>query len=152
MKYYIAYGSNLNMAQMEYRCPDAVYVGSGYLKDWELIYRGSKTGAYATIRPAKGKIVPIGLWSISRRDEASLDCYEGYPVFYHKKTLKVYGNDAVENGMAYIMDENRKVWRPSNHYIDIVYEGYMDCDLDGRFLLESLKTNWQELYGKRGRG
>ena len=152
MKYYIAYGSNLNMAQMEYRCPDAVFVGSGYLKDWELIYRGSKTGAYATIRPAKGKIVPIGLWSISRRDEASLDCYEGYPVFYHKKTIKVYGNDAVENGMAYIMDENRKVGRPSNHYIDIVYEGYMDCDLDGRFLLESLKTNWQELYGKRGRG
>ena len=152
MKYYIAYGSNLNMAQMKYRCPDAVYKGSGYLKDWELIYRGSRTGAYATIRPAKGKIVPIGLWAISRRDEASLDSYEGYPVFYHKKTLKVYGNDVVEKGTVYIMDENRKVGRPSNRYIDIVYEGYMDCDLDGRYLLESLRTNRQELYSKKGRG
>ena len=152
MKYYIAYGSNLNMDQMKYRCPDAVYKGSGYLKDWELIYRGSRTGAYATIRPAKGKIVPIGLWAISRRDEANLDRYEGYPVFYHKKTIKVYGNDVVEKGMVYIMDENRKVGRPSNHYIDIVYGGYMDCDLDGRYLQESLRTNWQELYSKKGRG
>ena len=153
MKYYIAYGSNLNMAQMKDRCPDAVYIGNGYLKNWELIYRGSKTGAYATIRPAKGKIVPIGLWAISRRDEEKLDGYEGYPVFYHKKTLKVHGNDTVKKGMVYVMDENRKVGRPSSHYIDVVCEGYMDCDLDGRFLMDSLRTNWLELYDKKkGRG
>ena len=152
MKYYIAYGSNLNKAQMAYRCPDAVYVGNGYLKGWELIYRGSKTGAYATIRQKPGKVVPIGLWAISSRDEASLDCYEGYPIFYKKKALRVHGNDTVDIGMAYIMDEKRKVGRPSEHYIDVVYEGYMDCDLNGHFLLESLRTNRQELMGKKGRG
>lgn len=152
MKYYIAYGSNLNKAQMAYRCPDAVYVGNGYLKGWELVYMGSKTGAYATIRQKHGKIVPIGLWAISSRDEASLDCYEGYPIFYKKKALRVHGNDTVDIGMAYIMDENRKVGRPSEHYIDVVYEGYMDCDLNGHFLLESLRTNQQEMSGKKGRG
>lgn len=58
---YVAYGSNLNIEQMEIRCPGAALIGTGYLKDWELIYRGSKTGAYATIRKHKGKIVPVGL-------------------------------------------------------------------------------------------
>ena len=50
MKLYVAYGSNLNKEQMSHRCPDAKPVYTGYLENWELIYRGSKTGAYATIR------------------------------------------------------------------------------------------------------
>lgn len=53
MKLYVAYGSNLNKEQMSHRCPDAKPVYTGYLENWELIYRGSKTGAYATIRRKK---------------------------------------------------------------------------------------------------
>lgn len=30
-KYYLAYGSNLSVAQMAQRCPDAVYVGTAVL-------------------------------------------------------------------------------------------------------------------------
>lgn len=36
-KYYLAYGSNLSMAQMAQRCPDAVYVGTAELKDYRLL-------------------------------------------------------------------------------------------------------------------
>lgn len=42
MKLYVAYGSNLNKEQMSHRCPDAKPVYTGYLENWELIYRGSK--------------------------------------------------------------------------------------------------------------
>ena len=54
MKLYVAYGSNLNKQQMRHRCPSAKPVYTGYLNNWELIYRGSKTGSYATIRRKKG--------------------------------------------------------------------------------------------------
>lgn len=151
MKVYIAYGSNLNKAQMQYRCPFALFLGVGYLNDWELIYRGSKTGAYATIRPKKGKVVPVGLWCITPKDERNLDIYEGYPTFYHKENLSVdfeTGEEII--GMAYIMDESRKPGRPSEYYISTVYQGYIDCGLDARFLRESLDTNRKEV--KKGRG
>ena len=85
MKLYVAYGSNLNKEQMRHRCPDAKPVYTGYLENWELIYRGSKTGAYATIRRKKGYRVPVAVWNISETDERNLDIYEGYPRFYYKQ-------------------------------------------------------------------
>lgn len=35
-KYYIAYGSNLSVEQMAYRCPDAKIAGQAVLAGWEL--------------------------------------------------------------------------------------------------------------------
>ena len=43
-RYYIAYGSNLNVGQMKYRCPKAKIVGTAELKNNTLYFRGSKTG------------------------------------------------------------------------------------------------------------
>ena len=40
-KLYVAYGSNLNLSQMAYRCPSARIYGAGQLNNWELVYRGS---------------------------------------------------------------------------------------------------------------
>ncbi len=48
---YIAYGSNLNRAQMALRCPDAKVVGTGEIKDYELLFRGNRYGAVATVEP-----------------------------------------------------------------------------------------------------
>ena len=76
---YAAYGSNLNFAQMEHRCPDATVYGAAELKDHELLFRGSPTSAVATIEPKEGSSVPILLWEISAKDERSLDRYEGFP-------------------------------------------------------------------------
>ena len=48
-RYYIAYGSNLNVPQMQMRCPHATILGTAALKGWELLFKGSKTGSYLTI-------------------------------------------------------------------------------------------------------
>ena len=88
-KYYLAYGSNLSMAQMAQRCPDAIYVGTAELKDYQLLFKGSQSGSYLTVEPKKGSTVPVLVWRISERDEHYLDCYEGYPSFYYKKTMEV---------------------------------------------------------------
>ena len=41
---YIAYGSNLNLSQMAYRCPTAKVAGKGGLKGYELLFRGGRRG------------------------------------------------------------------------------------------------------------
>ena len=56
---YIAYGSNLNMPQMANRCPTAEVVGASQLKDYELLFRGSRGSAVATVEPKEGSTVPV---------------------------------------------------------------------------------------------
>ena len=84
-RYYIAYGSNLNVEQMHYRCPDARIIGTATLDGWTLLFKGSKTGSYLTIEQKEGESVPVAVWEVSPADEANLDRYEGFPHFYYKK-------------------------------------------------------------------
>ena len=48
-KLYIAYGSNLNLKQMKYRCPTAKLVGKGTIENYELQFKGMPHCSYATI-------------------------------------------------------------------------------------------------------
>ncbi|MGN1126625.1 MAG: gamma-glutamylcyclotransferase family protein [Ruminococcus sp.] len=50
-KLYIAYGSNLNLKQMKYRCPTAKLVGKGVVENYELQFKGMPHCSYATIAP-----------------------------------------------------------------------------------------------------
>ena len=88
-RYYIAYGSNLNIRQMRIRCPHARVIGTAVINDYELLFKGSRTGAYLTIEPKEGGEVPVAVWEVTESDEAALDRYEGYPVFYYKKEMEL---------------------------------------------------------------
>ena len=88
-RYYLAYGSNLNIRQMRYRCPTAKPIGITAIPDYQLLYKGSKTGAYLTIEPKKNSIVPIAVWEVTADDEKRLDAYEGCPTFYYKKEVRL---------------------------------------------------------------
>ena len=77
-RYYIAYGSNLNIPQMRVRCPGARIIGTSVIPDYELLFKGSKTGSYLTIEPKAGASVPVAAWEVSEDDELALDHYEGY--------------------------------------------------------------------------
>ena len=72
MKYYVAYGSNLNREQMAHRCPDAKLVGTGMLSNYEMVFRGNKSNAVATVEPKKGMEVPVGIWEIQKTMSISL--------------------------------------------------------------------------------
>ncbi len=51
---YFAYGSNINLNQMAYRCPAAEVVGPMVLNDYKLLFRGNYRGnGVATIAPHK---------------------------------------------------------------------------------------------------
>ena len=130
-KCYIAYGSNMDVSQMAYRCPNAELVGTGLLEGYRLIFKGSKTGAYATMEPAANGKVPVLVWKLGNSDEERLDRYEGYPVFYHKVEMKITVAGKTVKGMAYIMDEDRPFGVPSEHYYQVIEEAY------GRFGFET---------------
>ena len=78
-KYYLAYGSNLNIAQMAHRCPGAKPVGTAAIPDYRLLFKGSGTGAYLTIEPETGGKVPVGVWSLTAADELALAVLCGKP-------------------------------------------------------------------------
>ncbi|MDO4301277.1 MAG: gamma-glutamylcyclotransferase family protein [Clostridia bacterium] len=146
MKLYIAYGSNLNLGQMERRCPGAKVLYKGIVKDYSLVYRGSKTGAYATIVPQKGDFVPVAVWEINSVHERRLDIYEGYPNFYYKKELPVILDDNSRIwGMAYIMFDGAKTGRPSEEYLRTCLRGYLDNGLNINKFENSIKNNEKEL-------
>ena len=124
MKYYVAYGSNLSVDQMAHRCPDATIVGTGVLKDWELVFR-----YHATIEPRPGCTLPVLVWAISERDEARLDRYEGYPQLYRRETVQVELNCKTVDAMVYIMN-SKGIAPPSPFYYDVIRKGYEMNELD----------------------
>ena len=129
-RYYIAYGSNLNVRQMRMRCPDATILGTTNLNGWELLFRGSKTGSYLTIEENPDGTVPAVIWEVSPSDEAALDRYEGFPSFYYKKDIRLKykgirtGRRRTVTAFAYIMHEERPIGVPARFYMQTCLEGY----------------------------
>lgn len=140
-KLYIAYGSNLNLAQMTARCPSASIYATGLLNNWELIYRGTQMNSHATIKRKKGSFVPVLVWEIQPQDEARLDIYEGYPHYYFKKDIMVTIAGRKKKAMVYIMDERQLPGRPSPQYIHTIRQGYLDNSFNMEYFEESLKRN-----------
>ena len=136
--YYFAYGSNINLGQMEYRCPDASVVGPVVLEGWELLFR---RGGFATIAPKEGETVTGLLWSITPWCEQSLDRYEGYPRFYDKRMVTVRDSEGRSlSVMAYIMDERfREPMLPTDSYYHGILEGYRQNGMP----TEPLKQAWE---------
>lgn len=143
-KLYIAYGSNLNLAQMAARCPSASVYATGVLNNWELVYRGTPTNSHATIRRKRGSFVPVLVWDIQQHDEHRLDRYEGYPVYYFKKNIMVDIKGKKKKAMVYIMDEQCPPGHPSPQYISTIKQGYLDNCLNMKIFEESLEKNFIE--------
>ena len=137
--YYLAYGSNLSVAQMAHRCPDAKVVGKAMLKGYRLVFR-----TYATIEKHKGSKTPVLVWDISEQDEKRLDRYEGYPQSYIKEELEVRMTDLDGKkpmkikARAYVMTKGRVKATPSWDYYNIIAEGYHKFGFDFAPLLEAL--------------
>lgn len=124
-KFYFAYGSNMNLDQMEHRCPDAEVVGRAVLKDYRLVFRGGLNGV-ASILPEQGKEVQGLLWKITSHCEQSLDFYEGYPNLYGKKEISVQTEKGeVASVTVYIMNEpyQSRPALPSLFYLKGILDG-----------------------------
>ncbi len=131
---YFAYGSNLNHFQMKRRCKDSIYLKKINLKNFRLTFR-SKYRA-ADIEVKRNSIVPGGLFEISKSDEKKLDVYEDFPNLYVKYYFYYYGKKV----MTYTMLKKSKFKFPTEKYLSTVKQGYKDCNLEKKFLINALKN------------
>lgn len=146
-RYYIAYGSNLNIGQMRMRCPSARIIGTSEIPNYELLFKGSQSGSYLTIEPKAGASVPVAVWETTAVDEAALDRYEGFPSSYYKAEMKLpvkgIRSGKVRNRKAYvyIMHEDRPVGMPSGYYVATCLEGYRSFGFDEELLYNAIETS-----------
>lgn len=143
MRYYIAYGSNLNVGRMEYRCPTAKAIGTAWLEGYELEFGG----ACLTISEKVGARTPVAIWAVKPEDERNLDRYEGFPAYYYKKDgfeLEVTGKRGGKKkvtAFAYIMNDNMRWGRPQRDYIETCMEGYKNFKLDEAYLRDAIERS-----------
>jgi len=136
---YFAYGSNMNLNQMAYRCPESEVVGLVRLDGYKLAFRGA---GFATILPCEGGSVEGVLWRISEVDERRLDRYEGYPRHYSKSTFTVLGRDQAHyKAMLYEMcpPMRDQPALPSEQYFGGILQGCRQNGLPHRPVWEALR-------------
>ena len=126
---YLAYGSNLNLSQMAYRCPTAKPVGAAMIYGWELCFRGVAD----IIKSDDPKMVlPVGIWEIEPADEYELDIYEGY----RENGKGLYDKIEVCGIMTYQMTR-RDIAAPADGYFNTILQGYHDFGLDTNYLYDA---------------
>lgn len=151
-RYYIAYGSNLNIPQMRMRCPGARIIGTSVIKDYQLLFKGSKTGSYLTVEPMEGAEVPVVIWEVTETDEKALDRYEGYPNFYYKKEMPLdikgirTGKVRRRDAFVYIMHEERELGIPSWYYVNTCLDGYRAFGFDEKYLFDAIRISRRDTH------
>lgn len=151
-RYYIAYGSNLNIPQMRMRCPGARIIGTSVIEDYQLLFKGSKTGSYLTIEPMEGSEVPVVIWEVTETDEKALDRYEGYPNFYYKKEMTLdikgirTGKVRIRDAFVYIMHEERELGIPSWYYVNTCLDGYRAFGFDEKYLFDAIRISRRDTH------
>lgn len=134
---YIAYGSNINLEQMAFRCPHSKVVWTSEIKDFELEFRG-----VATIVPKENASVPVLIWELDERNLPALNKYEGFPRLYRQEQMIFELDGKSYKGMAYLMNYG-KIAPPSQEYYNTILQGYRENGLDESFLQKALENSFQ---------
>lgn len=138
---YVAYGSNMNLEQMAYRCPKSKRVCNGELYGYKLIFNVHAD----VVKGNNDDRVPVVVWDIADEDWRNLDMYEGYPSYYVKEIVNVIlDNRETKEAVVYVMAENRKgVHPPYKNYFNGIEIGYIENGIDVEYLYEALKASYE---------
>lgn len=122
---YFAYGANTNHDNMLGRCRDAVFLGTGFIHGFRLVFRG-----VADIEARSRSLVSGAIWDISKQDLAALDRYEGFPNLYGREVIlakfhqPLHGHGREGQVIVYRMTGDRQTAPPWENYLSTVYRGY----------------------------
>ena len=135
---YISYGSNMNIDQMAFRCPNATIYGNGKLIGWKLVFN-----IHADIIETGNEedSVPVVVWNLDdEHDLASLDMYEGFPKYYTKIIVNaIMDSGETVRAMVYVMTDERKgIAPPSAVYFDGIKAGYLANGIDLKPLYKAM--------------
>ncbi|KAF8420059.1 hypothetical protein EV426DRAFT_254024 [Tirmania nivea] len=140
--YYFAYGSNLWLEQMHYRCPEYTYSGRGVLRGYRWVI--SKRG-YANVIPSGDEIEEENpdeldsygvVYTLTKSDITTLDMYEGVdkkPVpSYLKVTMGIEmyeKGEGVELPCLVYIDPRIELGKVREEYIGRINCGLKDAGL-----------------------
>jgi|TARA_R100001460_G_scaffold34891_3_gene67537 gamma-glutamylcyclotransferase (GGCT)/AIG2-like uncharacterized protein YtfP len=145
VKYYFAYGSNMNHEHMKFRCPKAKFIETYTLPGYELVFR-----SVADVQQSKDSYVTGALFEITDDCEKSLDVYEGYPHLYTKKYVNKWHDDMnkflPQRIMFYSMVDKHGIYPPSQGYFLTIKQGYKDCNLPTEPLMIAAKNSIVEEF------
>lgn len=133
MKYF-AYGMNTNLSSMAARCPGAQSLGAATLLNHKFRF-----AVHADVTEQENENVNGVLWEIDGSHLTSLDCLEGYPHYYDRKTVEVLHNGKTVSAITYFMQPGNQHNHPSTGYFDMVLEGYKENLVPVRQLHEAIK-------------
>lgn len=141
-KYYIAYGSNLNLKEMSTRCPRAEMVGKGLLRGYRLAFR-----YYATIEKDESESIEVGVFRITDDDEKMLDYYESYPTLYDKEYVDVEIKDKVVKALVYVMKQDSIGYTiPEQTYLIRCLKGYTNFHMNIIQISDAVYNTVQEMF------
>ncbi len=136
---YFAYGSNMDVRQMAFRCPDAVIIGSASLAAHAFLIN---TRGVATAIPATNQVVHGVLWEISPTDESSLDRYEGVVSgFYNKDIARVRVKEGSEKDALIYLASDVRPGQPRHGYMERILEAAEYCRLPKTYIA-ALRERW----------
>ena len=126
---YFAYGANLNLDGMAYRCPGFKPISPAVLPDYRFVFKG-----VADVEPAPGEDVYGALYLLTPDHMKALDRFEGYPNLYIKKEALVRVLDGLSpqhftTAAIYIMRNGDRYAEPSKQYLDIILTGCRQWNL-----------------------
>ena len=121
---------------MKKRCKDSKFIKNFILEDYKLSFCAiNKSYGFANIIKQSNSKVPGCIWEISLRDQRKLDYYEGFPIRYEKDFF-LFNRKKI---MYYIIKRQYLFKPPTRVYIDIIKQGYKDCNIDREYLKKKLK-------------
>ena len=132
MKYF-SYGMNTNKSEMAQRCPDAKSLGKAVLYNHEFRF-----ARHADIIENPEFATNGVLWEITPDCELALDALEGYPTYYLKKIVNVFHNGRAVKCMTYYMAGEVVDELPSDGYLKMLFEGYLEHNIDIQQMIESI--------------
>jgi cation transport regulator ChaC len=114
---HFAYGSNMDRALMERRCPGARLIGGALLRDYRFLI--TKDG-YASVAAARGGTVHGVLWRLTPRDLAALNAYENIDAGLYRGTqLSVRARGRALRALVYL-GRSSVCGRPRRGYMELV--------------------------------
>lgn len=141
---YWAFGSNLNVRQMAYRCPTAKPIRALPVYGAKLVFRGV---ADVMITDNQADVALGGLWRITPQDERILDRYEGVrgrDGLYTKEYFYIRDKSRHYHSVLYYRMHSEGVFPPSENYLGSIIQGYRDFNLDLTKLEEAVRHSWDD--------
>ncbi len=142
---YFAYGSNMEAAQMNVRCPGHTVIGTACLLDYTLAFtRWSRSwnSGTADIMPEKGQEVWGVLYDLTLANLRRIDKFADYPNSYVRQDIRVTQNKEELPAFTYVA-VRQGIFSPSKAYLNKMILGATENTMPERYLsfLKTIETH-----------